>query len=36
MMTETRMRRRYAEEFKRDAVTPVTEQGYKDAKMGPE
>jgi transposase-like protein len=31
MMTEMRMRRSYTEEFKRDAVTLVTEQGYKDA-----
>jgi len=29
MTTETRKRRDYTEEFKRDAVAPVTEQGYK-------
>ena len=29
MTTETRKRRNYTEEFKRDAVALVTEQGYK-------
>ena len=29
MMTETRKRRNYTEDFKRDAVALVTEQGYK-------
>ena len=29
MTTETRKRRNYTEDFKRDAVTLVTEQGYK-------
>jgi transposase len=29
MTTETRMRRNYTEDFKRDAVALVTEQGYK-------
>ena len=29
MTTETRKRREYAEDFKRDAVALVTEQGYK-------
>ena len=31
MTTETRMRRNYTEDFKRDAVALVTEQGYKDS-----
>ena len=29
MTTETRLRRNYTEDFKRDAVSLVTEQGYK-------
>jgi transposase-like protein len=29
MTTETRKRRNYTEDFKRDAVALVTEQGYK-------
>ena len=29
MTTETRNRRKYTEDFKRDAVALVTEQGYK-------
>ena len=29
MTTETRKRRKYTEDFKRDAVALVTEQGYK-------
>ena len=29
MTTETRKRREYTEDFKRDAVALVTEQGYK-------
>jgi len=29
MTTEARKRRSYTEDFKRDAVLPVTEQGYK-------
>ena len=31
MTTETRKRRNYTEDFKRDAVALVTEQGYKTA-----
>ena len=31
MTTEKRMRREYTEDFKRDAVALVTEQGYKPA-----
>ena len=31
MTTETRKRRNYTEDFKRDAVALVTEQGYKSS-----
>ena len=34
MTTEKRSRRKYSEEFKREAVALVTEQGYKLAEAG--
>jgi transposase len=34
MTTETRKRRNYTEDFKRDAVALVTEQGYKVSEAG--
>ena len=35
MTTETRKRRDYTEDFKRDAVSLVTEQGYKISEAAP-